>query len=532
MHSAMHTQATPLHDFSHIRPLLLDVARERSADRILDLITARLAEVDNIAIARIWLVGPSERCHRCRRGQMPADPDRALHLVAEAVDPRFAVRASVPIQHEGDHVVFGELAELDSDTEIVRQLRPWDDRPHWASEHGCRGLARQPLLFHEELLGVCEVMTWVDVAPGGPEWLRVIADHAAAALANSRAFNEIQRLRERLALENDRLREEIRETRSFGDIIGESPALIRVHDQVELVAPTETRVLLLGESGTGKELVAREIHRRGARKDQPMVRVNCASIPSSLYESEFFGHVRGAFTGAVADRAGRFELADGGTLFLDEIGELPLEMQSKLLRVLQEGHYERVGDSRTREVDVRLIAATNRDLEAEVRAGRFREDLYYRINVFPIHLPPLRERHGDISLLLRHFARATCERLGRPEPRWSDAILDALENYAWPGNVRELQNVVERAVILGRNGELRFDFLGELAGTSLEPATGADATARIWTAREIERFERENRERALSACKGRIFGAGGAAELLGVNPNTLASRMRRERLRG
>src|SRR5262249_26985592 len=258
-----------------------------------------------------------------------------------------------------------------------------------------------------------------------------------------------------LEFENEFLQDEFRA--SFGNIIGHSPALQKVLAQIATVAPTEANVLILGESGTGKELVARAIHDMSARKEHPLVRVNCASIPKELFESEFFGHVRGAFTGAIKDRVGRFELADHGTLFLDEIGEIPLDLQSKLLRVLQEGQFERLGEDRTRTVRVRIIAATNRELLTEAKAGRFRLDLYYRLSVFPIELPPLRERPEDIGPLAAHFVQHSARRLGVERPRLTRAQVQQLEGYDWPGNVRELQNVVERAVILARGGRLQFD---------------------------------------------------------------------------
>src|SRR5215207_6722053 len=260
--------------------------------------------------------------------------------------------------------------------------------------------------------------------------------------------------RKTLEFENEYLHEEVRG--NYRDIIGESPALKKVLAQIEMVAPTSASVLILGESGTGKELVARAIHDRSPRKDAALVRVNCASIPRELFESEFFGHVRGAFTGAVKDRIGRFELAHGGTLFLDEIGEVPLELQSKLLRVLQEGQFEKLGEDRTRTVDVRIIAATNRELETEVKAGRFRQDLYYRLSVFPVELPPLRDRIEDIPALAQRFLQQSGRTFGLSTPRVTSAQIKELQSYDWPGNVRELQNVIERAAIRSRNGLLDF----------------------------------------------------------------------------
>ena len=262
----------------------------------------------------------------------------------------------------------------------------------------------------------------------------------------------------RLQAQNAYLYEEILSEHNFGAVIGESPGLRKVMQQTQLVAATDASVLINGESGTGKELIARAIHDQSPRKDRVLIKVNCSAVPDSLFESEFFGHVRGAFTGAIKDKPGRFELAEGGTLFLDEIGEVPLAMQAKLLRVLQEQEIERVGDTRTRKVNVRIIAATNRDLKSEVDAGRFRQDLFYRLSVFPIELPPLRERREDIPLLATHFAKKSAQKMNRGVPRITRAVMSQLTAYDWPGNVRELQNAVERAVILSQGSPLQFEF--------------------------------------------------------------------------
>jgi DNA-binding NtrC family response regulator len=319
---------------------------------------------------------------------------------------------------------------------------------------------------------------------------------------------------------------------AFGEIIGQSGAWRQIIRQVEIVAPTDATVLVLGETGTGKELIARELHRRSRRKDKPLVRVNCASIPKELYESEFFGHARGAFTGAVKDRIGRFEAAAGGTLFLDEIGEIPLELQSKLLRVLQEKCYERVGEERTRCADVRIVAATNRDLKKEVAAGRFREDLYYRLNVFPVKVAALRDRKEDIPLLAAHFIEIAVKELGCPRPRLTRAGIETLQNYEWPGNIRELRNVIERAAIFAQGGALDFDL----------PATGVDLNSFVLedgdevepeylTDAEIRRRERENLFVVLQRTSWKIKGVDGAAELLGLKPTTLLSRIEKMGLR-
>ncbi|MBX3320562.1 MAG: sigma 54-interacting transcriptional regulator [Nitrospira sp.] len=315
------------------------------------------------------------------------------------------------------------------------------------------------------------------------------------------------------------------------ELVGKSRTLQAILRQIDLVAPTDATVLIFGESGTGKELVAREIHAQSRRRDQPLVRVNCASIPRELYESEFFGHSRGAFTGAMRDRVGRFELADGGTLFLDEVGEIPLELQSKLLRVLQEGEYERVGEDTIRRVDVRIIAATNRDLMKEVEAGRFRRDLYYRLNVYPIEVAPLRRRMEDVPPLATYFIEQASRSLNYPRPILPDDQLTILQQYDWPGNVRELQNVINRAVIVSQGRPLQFD-LPQGKSLSLEtPRLRQSNRARyhvgIMTDEVMRERERNNLIAALERSHGRIYGPGGAAEQLGVKPTTLVSRIKK-----
>jgi transcriptional regulator with GAF, ATPase, and Fis domain len=272
-----------------------------------------------------------------------------------------------------------------------------------------------------------------------------------------RAFEEIDKLRQRLESENEYLLEEVRAASGDSTILGNSPAIRRVLERIEMVAPTDATVLILGETGVGKELVARNIHERSPRREHPLIKVNCTAIPRELFESEFFGHVRGAFSGAFRDRAGRFQLADGGSLFLDEVGDLPPEMQPKLLRVLQHGEFEPVGDEKTRRANFRLIGASNHDLETAARAGRFRQDLYYRLSVFPIEVPPLRERKEDTPILAAHFLEMACKRFNRQGLQLTESQFRRLQNYEWPGNVRELENVLEQAVITARTGSLRFD---------------------------------------------------------------------------
>jgi|HubBroStandDraft_6_1064221.scaffolds.fasta_scaffold30216_2 DNA-binding NtrC family response regulator len=317
-----------------------------------------------------------------------------------------------------------------------------------------------------------------------------------------------------------------RTAKNHNEIIGQSAAWRQIIRQIEMVAPTDATVLILGETGTGKELIARELHQRGRRKDKPLVRVNCACIPKELYESEFFGHARGAFTSAVKDRVGRFEAAAGGTLFLDEIGEIPLELQSKLLRVLQEKCYERVGEDRTRHTDVRIVVATNRDLKKEVAAGRFREDLYYRLNVFPIEVAPLRDRKDDIPMLAAHFVELAVKELGCQRPRLTRAGVDKLQSYDWPGNIRELRNVIERATIFARGGALEFDLL--ITGIDpilVESSDPNGVEQEFLTDAEMRRRERENLFAVLRKTGWKIKGVDGAAEMLGVKPTTLISRI-------
>ncbi len=345
------------------------------------------------------------------------------------------------------------------------------------------------------------------------------------------AEEEIQRLRRQLELENAYLNEEVLEAKAYGEIVGSSPALGGILRQIEMVGPTDASVLITGESGTGKELVAREIHNRSARRKRTMIKVNCASIPKELYESEFFGHVKGAFTGAIKDRAGRFQLADGGTLFLDEIGEVPLDLQSKLLRVLQEGTYERIGDEKTRRVDVRIIAATNRNLKEEVLAKRFREDLFYRLNVFPIEVPPLRHRTEDIPSLASRFLKLAAQKLNLPLPQFTKANMLELQGYDWPGNIRELQNVIERAVITSRSGKLAFNLTQGTQGNGRRGKEAAqpkpDNGNPILTEQEMKQRDRENILKALNQCGWKITGLGGAAEILEMKPTTLHSKIKK-----
>lgn len=328
--------------------------------------------------------------------------------------------------------------------------------------------------------------------------------------------------------ERDYLRDEINVTVNFGDIIGESQALKRTLAQIEAVAVTPASVLIQGESGVGKEAIARAIHTQSGRVEHPLVKVNCASIPKELFESEFFGHVKGSFTGAHRDRVGRLQLANGGTIFLDEVGEIPLDQQGKLLRALQEHEFERVGDDETIKVDVRVVAATNRDLQEEIKAGRFREDLYYRLSVFPIEVPPLSERRDDIAPLAMHFLNSYCSELGRTPMALSKQQIATLSHHDWPGNIRELKNVIERAVILSKGTRLRLDLVMPTAAETPPPAAVMPSAddGELLTDADIRAIEKANMVAVLEHTEWRISGAGGAADLLGLKPSTVAYRMK------
>src|SRR5437773_2500186 len=359
------------------------------------------------------------------------------------------------------------------------------------------------------------------------DFLSQAAGQIAIAIENALAYREISELKDKLAQEKLYLEEEIRSEMDFEQIVGSSAALKHVLKRVETVAPTDSTVLIYGETGAGKELIARAIHDFSPRKSKAFVKLNCAAIPTGLLESELFGHERGAFTGAIAQRIGRFEVANGGTIFLDEIGEIPLELQTKLLRVLQEREFERLGSSRTLRTDARLIAATNRDLEAMVAEQKFRSDLFFRLNVFPIQVPPLRERHGDIPLLVRHFAQQFSKRMNKTIDTISSATMEALSRYHWPGNIRELQNVIERAVITSTGRVLKVDVADLKISKPSSPAEkgSAQGSTNGGLRDTLEETERQQILKALKQSNWVVAGPKGAAAKLGMKRSTLQLRM-------
>lgn len=523
------------------RQFLLDIAQEHSVEVLLRLIVDRLAILPDVALARIWLKGPGDICPVCPMLAVCPDHTSCLHLVASAgrplevgqdwsgVEGRFR-RFPFNVEKIGVIAARAEAIEVPD----LQRDGTWLIDPEWARTERIQGFAGQPLLYRGQLLGVLGVFLRTRLVCKLVTLFRMSADHAATAIANARAFEEIGRQRSQLEMENVYLRDEVKAAYSFGEIIGTSAALARVLEQVDMVAPTDAGVLILGESGTGKELIARAIHEQSRRRSGPMIKVNCASVPRELFESEFFGHARGAFTSAVRDRVGRFELATGGTLFLDEVGEIPLDLQGKLLRAIQERTFERVGEEQPRTVDVRIIASTNRELKEEAEAGRFRLDLYHRLSVFPIEVPPLRERLEDVPLLAVNFMRQSCERLGIPERPLDSHHISELQSYSWLGNIRELQNVIERAAITSRSGSLEFAF--PIPATSRSRASpgavprpgmsNAVADRELLSYSKLKELERENLLAALRRTNWKISGSGGAAELLGVNAATLRSRIK------
>ncbi len=413
--------------------------------------------------------------------------------------------------------------ELDQfPAEVVRKLRG----------EGMTAICCVPLITHGRALGTLNLASRREdtFSPQIIELMNQVATQIAIAVENALAFKEIDALRNKLAVEKLYLEEEIRNEFNFEEIVGESIALKRALQQVELAAPANTTVLLLGETGTGKELFARAIHNLSPRRERTFVKVNCAAIPSGLLESELFGHERGAFTGAVTQKVGRFELADAGTIFLDEVGDIPPELQPKLLRVLQEQEFERLGSNRTIRVDVRVVAATNADLGRLVVERAFRSDLYYRLNVFPIQIPALRERREDIPLLVRYFVQQFSLRLNKAVEYVPAEAMEALVNYSWPGNVRELENLIERAVLLSPGKELRIP-LSELRANLGLAGNGAGGTGALAVApvaiTTLEEAERQHILRALKQTQWRIAGPKGAANLLGMKRTTLQARMRK-----
>jgi formate hydrogenlyase transcriptional activator len=414
--------------------------------------------------------------------------------------------------------VFSTTKRSESSTDDLTQIEE-EAGSQWAAA-GFRNSCVLPLVTREQFMGILALSKReeIDYTQDELDFLMQVSSQVAIAVERSRVQSELQRLRESAGEERIYLEDEISSELNFEEIVGRSAALQRVLRQVEVVAPTDSGVLVQGETGTGKELIARAIHNLSARRDRPFVKLNCAAIPSGLLESELFGHEKGAFTGAIMRKAGRFEIADKGTLFLDEVGDIPLELQPKLLRVLQEHEFERLGSTRTQQVDVRVIAATHRDLKQMVENGQFRSDLYYRLHVFPLSVPALRERREDIPLLVRHYVDKYARRMNRRIESIPSQAMEVFASYPWPGNVRELQNFIERAVILSPGSVLRPPL------AELKQSAAPEPSSKLST---LEEAEREHVVRALRECNWVIGGPNGAAARLEMKRTTLAYRIRK-----
>lgn len=517
--------------FSSINEL---ITRKSPVQETLQAITSQMLKDEEVALARIWLIDKGDICETCvMRSECP-NQTRCLHLTASRgrdlkgediwanTDGRFK-RFPIGVRKIGYVADSGESVYLDN---LQTMKNAWIVKEDWINAEKIEGFAAHPLKFQDDILGVIAIFSRKNISAESFEWLRVYAEQASIAIANARAFEEIEKLRQKLEDENDYLKEEIEESTQNKFLIGKSPVWAKILQQIELVASSDATVLLTGESGTGKEMVARALHEASLRRNKPLIKVNCAAISNELFESEFFGHIKGAFTGAYKDRNGRFQLADGGTIFLDEIGELPLPMQGKLLRVLQEKQFERVGEDRTRTVDVRVVAATNRDLWAAVEQGEFRQDLFYRLSVFPIHLPPLRERLEDIEPLTEHFLKQFADKMRCEVFKLTAEDIGKLQSYSYPGNVRELQNIVERAIILAQCNRLNFTMPQVLNRMIVTENEEVAAKKSILTYQELRNLERENIIQALQKSGYRIYGKYGAAGLLGSKPTTLVSRIK------
>jgi formate hydrogenlyase transcriptional activator len=512
-----------------LRRVTRDMAVTSELPVLLNSIASSLAQHTGASFVRVFLYQTDDECHLCRaRGDSDtsAGPGvKRLHLHADAGDlhgafgnwhalPLDVLSLPTTVARERKAILTNDLLGDYRATGALEVVRFYE-------EAGIVAGGARPLEFRGELLGVIGMISRRQFDPEEFKLLGIFGDQAAMAIKSAHLFAELEQYKERLRIENAYLQEEIRTERGFEEIVGHSPALRAVLRKVTQVAAVDTTVLLTGETGTGKELIARAIHGLSPRNGRPMIKVNCGAIPQGVVESELFGHERGAFTGALQRRIGRFELADKGTLFMDEVGELPLDTQVKLLRVLQEQEFERVGGGRPITVDVRLIVATNRDLDVEVAGARFRSDLFYRMSVFPIRVPPLRERPDDIPLLVRHFLAHFQRKLAKPLRGITPGGMQRLTDYAWPGNIRELQNVLERACVLARGPIIDVSAALGVVDRPM-PETVPVTDERIAT---LDEHEQQQIRRALELAAGRIHGAGGAAALLGINASTLRSRM-------
>lgn len=501
----------------NLEHIALQMTSSLDLNEVLTTISQGLVDELGAAFARIWLLGPGDLCNECFKATSCQNRETCLHLEASA-----GVYTNLNGEYRRVPLGYSPIGRIAIDKDLVfsEDLKNDDQfsNKEWIKANRFCCFAGYPLIFRDELLGATAIYGQRKMLHGGYEHIAGFANQAAIAIKNAQLFGEVEKLKNQLQAECAYLQEEIKSEYNYEDIIGQSAAIKTVLSKVEQIAVTNTTVLILGETGTGKELVARAVHSQSTRRDRPLVKVSCATLPANLIESELFGHEKGAFTSAQARQTGRFELADGATIFLDEIGELPLELQSRLLRVLQDGEYERLGSPHTRKVDVRVIAATNRNLEAEVRKGDFRKDLWYRLSVFPIIIQPLRERAEDIPLLVEFLVKKFSRKLGKQVRKIPYKILENLQEYPWPGNVREMENVIERAIINTQGSILQL-------ADKLDASKAKELATDRWVG--LEQVEREYIYRVLEETRWKIEGRDGAAEILDLNPSTLRGRIRK-----
>ena len=497
--------------------IALEMTSSLNLQEVLSTIAQGLVDELEAAFARIWLLRNGDLCSECHKSDQCLDRERCLHLRASAgiyenLNGEFR-------RYPYGAPIIGRIIQSEEPlftNDLMEHAKFQNKR--WIRDNGFQSYVGHPLVFRGEQLGALVMFSKREMSQYEFERVAGFANQAAIAIKNAQLFEEVKQLKDKLQAECAYLQQEIRHGHNFEEIIGQSEIFQCELRKVRQVAPTDATVLILGETGTGKELIAREIHSTSPRAERPLVKVDCSSLSPTLIESELFGHEKGAFTGALNRKTGRFELADGGTLFLDEIGDLPLDIQAKLLRVLQEGRFERVGGIQTIRVDVRIIAATNRDLEKAIAAGDFREDLYYRLNVFPIRMPALRERKEDISRLAGHFARKYSAKYGKTLDAIPKELMNSLKAYSWPGNVRELENIFERAVIVSQHSTLELDGFYDRSFSNHLTTRGSHTLFEV---------ERTYILRVLEDSNWIIEGRNGAATHLGLKPGTLRSRMKK-----
>jgi len=513
---------------------------ESSAQLILDVSKAANAHLELAEVLESLIVAlkPRIHFHAIAVGVIEGDYARLYSLHVEGVDrkPGDSVETVLARVQDARHFKHPYPAKRPLNETYISQFKT-SRRPYICAdlrtqrrfpidealvEIGARTYISLPLLKHDELIGAVTLISFekIEVSPSDVQLLQDVSDIISIAVSNALAYEEIKALKEQLQAENRLLQDEIIQRSIFEEIVGSSESLRSVLKNIEKVAPTDSTVLITGETGTGKELIAHAIHKRSPRSGRALVKVNCAALPAELIASELFGHEKGAFTGALQQRIGRFEAADGGTIFLDEIGELTQDMQIALLRVLQEKEFERVGGNRTIQTDVRVIAATNRNLEREFTEGRFRMDLYYRLNVFPIHLPSLRERTDDIPILVDYFVSRFATRMGKRIRQIDRHTLEAMQRYSWPGNIRELQNVIERGMILADSQIFRLE-----PGT-LREEKRTNSQSEIVESQDSRDQQKARIEAVLKETRGRVSGSDGAAARLGLPASTLESRIK------